>query len=556
MANALVIRRTTQLAKAQRALRAAQYVRMSTELQRYSIQNQAAAIAAYAQQRNLTIVRTYVDEGRSGLTIKRWPGLIELIEDVESGRADFDHILVYDVSRWGRFQDVDESAHHEFVCKRNGVKVTYCAEQFDNDGSLLSSIVKNIKRVMAAEYSRELGVKVHAGHCRIAGLGYRVGGPLTFGLYREMVNDKKRSKGKLAKGECKALKTDRVRLRPGSDEEVAVVRSIFHQFVVERKTNVEIARQLNLASIVNHHGRPWTDIMVQAILKNEIYVGNLVYNRTSRRLGQKLVNNPRQTWIRCTGAVDPIVDLGLFERAQTIMSNRYIVLSEDEMLRRLRLTLARKGKLSDGIIRNTAGLPSTQSYVKHFGSIRKAYALIGYKASRDCAWYDARQHWSDVLAGLAARVAEALKADLGIPVEITDGPSLSLRRRQQLRFQVVRHLATKGGNHAAQWRAHRPKPDDGFFVALRLNASNIEIQDYVLVRVVDCPKYLTLSDGSLARHKAVRVETRGRTDRRDKDEAHIVQPCRASQANAKEQARETRPAQNQERPRAALTDRR
>ncbi|MFG3592401.1 recombinase family protein [Bradyrhizobium sp. RDI18] len=157
---------------------------MSIELQRYSIQNQAAAIAAYAQQRNLTIVRTYVDEGCSGVRINGRAGLIELIEDVYSGNADFDHILLYDVSRWGRFQDVDESAHYEFICKRNGIKVAYCAEQFDNDGRLLSSIVKNIKRVMAAEYSREPGVKVHAGHCRIAGLGYRVGGPLTFGLYQ------------------------------------------------------------------------------------------------------------------------------------------------------------------------------------------------------------------------------------------------------------------------------------------------------------------------------------------------------------------------------------
>jgi predicted site-specific integrase-resolvase len=184
MVNALVVRRNTQLAKAQKALRAAQYVRMSTDLQRYSTQNQAAAIAAYAQQRNLTIVRTYVDEGRSGVRINRRPGLIELIKDVQSGNTAFEHILVYDVSRWGRFQDVDESAHYEFVCRRSGVKVAYCAEQFENDGSLLSSILKNIKRVMAAEFSRELGVKVHTGHCRIASLGYRVGGPLTFGLAR------------------------------------------------------------------------------------------------------------------------------------------------------------------------------------------------------------------------------------------------------------------------------------------------------------------------------------------------------------------------------------
>jgi len=117
MANSLVVRKGTSLAKRVRALRAAQYVRMSTDYQRYSIQNQAAAIAAYAQQKNLTIVRTYVDEGRSGLRIKGRAGLIELIDDVQSGRAEFDHILVYDVSRWGRFQDVDKSAHYEFVCK-------------------------------------------------------------------------------------------------------------------------------------------------------------------------------------------------------------------------------------------------------------------------------------------------------------------------------------------------------------------------------------------------------------------------------------------------------
>jgi DNA invertase Pin-like site-specific DNA recombinase len=40
-------------------LRAAQYVRMSTDLQRYSTENQAATIAAYAARHNLTIVRTY-----------------------------------------------------------------------------------------------------------------------------------------------------------------------------------------------------------------------------------------------------------------------------------------------------------------------------------------------------------------------------------------------------------------------------------------------------------------------------------------------------------------
>src|SRR6266545_2846505 len=185
MANALVVRKT-QVPTSQKTFRAAQYVRMSTDYQKYSIENQAAMIAAYARLNKLSIVRTYRDEGESGLNIKNRAGLTQLLEDVRSGNADFGHILVYDVSRWGRFQDIDESAHYEFVCKQNGIKVAYCAEQFLNDGSLLSSIVKNIKRVMAAEYSRELGVKVHTGQSRVAALGYRVGGPLTFGLRREL----------------------------------------------------------------------------------------------------------------------------------------------------------------------------------------------------------------------------------------------------------------------------------------------------------------------------------------------------------------------------------
>jgi hypothetical protein len=128
---------------------------MSTDKQRYSIQNQAAVIATYAHARNLKIVRTYADEGESGLRIKNRAGLRQLIRDISGGEADYGHLLVYDVSRWGRFQDTDESAHYEFICKQAGVKVEYCAEQFDNDGSMLSSIVKNLKRVMAAEYTSE-----------------------------------------------------------------------------------------------------------------------------------------------------------------------------------------------------------------------------------------------------------------------------------------------------------------------------------------------------------------------------------------------------------------
>src|SRR6266576_7351196 len=162
MVNALVVRKI-QLPTSQKTFRAAQYVRMSTDYQRYSIENQAAVIAAYAQLHDLSIIRTYCDEGESGLKLKNRAGLAQLLNDVSSDQTDFEFILVYDVSRWGRFQDVDESAYYEFICKEAGIRVLYCAEQFENDGSLASAIHKTLRRGMAGEFSRDLSTKVFVG---------------------------------------------------------------------------------------------------------------------------------------------------------------------------------------------------------------------------------------------------------------------------------------------------------------------------------------------------------------------------------------------------------
>src|SRR5678809_364154 len=151
--------RSSPTLSSQDTIRAVEYVRMSTEHQQYSTENQSDVIRQYAQRRGMSIVRTYADSGKSGLRIDGRDGLKQLIHNVETGQADFQAILVYDVSRWGRFQDADESAYYEYVCRRANVQVHYCAEPFENDGSVISAIVKNLKRAMAAEYSRELSSK-------------------------------------------------------------------------------------------------------------------------------------------------------------------------------------------------------------------------------------------------------------------------------------------------------------------------------------------------------------------------------------------------------------
>jgi len=108
---------------------------MSDEAQQYSVDNQKAAIAEYAARHGFTIVKTYVDLGKSGAVAKHRAGLGELLSDVTSGDVDYKAILVYDVSRWGRFPNSDEAAHYEFLCSNAGIPLHYCAEQFPNDGT-------------------------------------------------------------------------------------------------------------------------------------------------------------------------------------------------------------------------------------------------------------------------------------------------------------------------------------------------------------------------------------------------------------------------------------
>ena len=301
--------------------RAVEYVRMSTEHQRYSTENQSDVIRQYAAKRGIEIVRTYADAGKSGLRLEGRDALKRLIEDVQQGRADFTTILVYDVSRWGRFQDADESAYYEYICKRAGIAVQYCAEQFDNDGSPVSTIVKGVKRAMAGEYSRELSTKVFAGQCRLIELGFRQGGAPGFGLRRCLIDQGATVKGRLARGEHKSIQTDRVILVPGPEEEIEIVRWIYRSFTNDGKSEREIATELNERRIPTDLDRPWTRATVHQVLINEKYIGNNVWNRSSFKLKKKHVRNSPDTWLRAKGVFEPIVDHDVFEAAQAVIAN-------------------------------------------------------------------------------------------------------------------------------------------------------------------------------------------------------------------------------------------
>jgi hypothetical protein len=153
-----------------------------------------------------------------------------------------------------------------------------------------------------------------------------MGGAVAYGLQRVLVDEKSLPKAVLGAGERKCLTTEHVRIHPGSVGEVAIVRWIFREFV-QGKTEKRIARKLNARGVLNNHGRPWNRAFIGFILKNEAYIGNLLYNRSIKKLGEKRTHNPANVWIRSEGCVEPIIDREVFLRAQKIMRERRVDIS-------------------------------------------------------------------------------------------------------------------------------------------------------------------------------------------------------------------------------------
>lgn len=483
-------------------IRAAQYVRMSTEHQQYSTNNQADKILEYAQHRNIEIVRTYADEGKSGLSLDGRASLQRLIADAESGQADFSLVLVYDVSRWGRFQDADEAAFYEYKLKRKGIHVAYVAEQFENDGSPVSTIVKGVKRAMAGEYSRELSTKVFAGQCRLIELGFRQGGLAGYGLRRVLVDQTGSIKSELSRGEHKSLQTDRVILMPGPDPEVQIVNQIYRQFNDEGIAESEIAARLNGQGLRTDLDRNWTRATVREVLTNEKYVGNNVYNRISFKLKKHRIVNQPDMWIKKEGAFEAIVEPEVFYMAQGIIRARARRFSNVELIDKLRNLYQHRGFLSGLIIDEEEGMPSSAAYIHRFGSLIRAYEAVGFTPDRDYQFLEVNKFLRKLHPGIISQTEREI-ARLGGSV-VRDPATDLLRINQEFSISVVLARCQTHDNGRHRWKVRFDTslaPD--ITVAVRLNQPNQAPLDYYLLPRLD----FGLPRISLAEHNGIEFES-------------------------------------------------
>ena len=448
-------------------VQAAEYVRMSTDHQQYSTENQHDAIQRFADAHGMTIVRSFTDAGKSGVGIQGRDALQDLLRTVESGQANFSTILVYDVSRWGRFQEPDEGAYYEFRCIRANITVQYCAEHFPTDNAPMSAVMKSLKRAMAGEYSRELSAKVFAGQCRLITLGYRQGGTPGYGLRRQLLDQHGQPKAILARGERKSFQLERVILTPGPELEVATVRRVYHCFTVDHQPEAQIAALLNNEGVQTEMGRPWTRGTVHELLTNEKYIGNNLYNRTSTKLQRPRVVNKQTEWVRRNNAYEPIIDAEVFAKAQQIINERDHRYTDEELLQHLRDLLSHHGMLSGLIINESAGMPSTATYANRFQSLRRAYELIGYTPARDYSYLAINQalrnlhgehvtHITDELTRAGANVHRSQNTDLlTINEEFTVALSIARCRAlhdEEYRWVISRTWYAKNENKKTRLR--------------------------------------------------------------------------------------------------------
>ena len=355
----------------------AYYRHSAQDRQENSIPIQREQVRQFAAENGIEIIKEFADHGKSGLSTEGRDNFKRMLEMVVDTTIDFKYILVLDVSRWGRFQDIDMSAHYRALCKKYGREVVYTTIGFPKEDDPMHFMQLNFEGYRAATYSRELSGKVFRGCVKIAQQGFRAGAQAPYGLARLLLDEQHNPVQILKPGQRKSIQNQRVTLTPGDKKEQAVIKRIFHDFVYERITPKEIADQLNKNRIASRGGGKWDGSSVLSVLKNELYVGTMVYNKTASRLQARTKHNPKDMWIRTEDAFEAVVDKDTFYRAQKILERqeeeRKRLYSREDMLEKLNDLYQLYGVIRAKQIAARKNMVSVHAYTREFSSLDMAY---------------------------------------------------------------------------------------------------------------------------------------------------------------------------------------
>lgn len=279
-------------------LRVAAYCRVSTDKddQTNSLISQRKYFADYITHHDDWVLSdVYYDEGISGTQTKKRAGFNAMIEEAMQGEIDL--ILTKEVCRFAR-NTVDTLSYTRKL-KDNGVGVIFTIDNIDtrdSDGELRLTIMASI----AQEESRKTSERVKWGQKR------RMEQGIVFG--RNLIGYNVRN-GELAINE----------------EEVPVVRAIFHKYTNEGKGTHVIARELSEEGLRPKRVKLWSATVILRALRNEKYVGDLCQKKTftpNYLTHAKKYNRGNEEMVYLKDHHEPIIDRDLWNRTQEELLRR------------------------------------------------------------------------------------------------------------------------------------------------------------------------------------------------------------------------------------------
>ncbi|MBK8270668.1 MAG: recombinase family protein [Planctomycetes bacterium] len=354
----------------------AYYRHSAQDRQENSVAIQQEQVQQWAQANGVEIIHEFSDRGKSGLTAEGRDGFNDMMENWVKLRDDFQFVLCLDVSRWGRFQDIDLSATYSADCKRHGKQVIYTTLGKPKPNDQLYQVYVQFERFRAAQYSKELSDKVFRGCVKISQQGYWAGGKPPYGFRRMLLDEARHPVQILAPGQRKSIQNQRVTLAEGDTGQVLAIRRIFQEFTETLRTTWEIAHGLNRDGIASPSGSAWDGARVRHILINERYVGTMIYNKTTQKLKTPTRHNPKSDWVKTERAFGAIIDREVFDRAQAVLAQTKLRYTPEFMLVQLERLLGEHDMLRPSLLRSDAVTPSATTYAKRFLSLDCAYQQV------------------------------------------------------------------------------------------------------------------------------------------------------------------------------------
>jgi hypothetical protein len=223
---------------------------------------------------------------------------------------------------------------------------------------------------------------------------------------------------------------------------------------------------------------------VHQILINEKYIGNNIWNRTSFKLKKKHVRDGPETWLRSDGAFEAIVERSVFEAAQAIIQERSRRFSDDELLVVLSRLLREAGYLSGFIIDESDAGPSSAVYRSRFGSLLRAYQLVGFNPGRDYCYVQINRHLRRMYPDVHARVVAGIERSGGTVLTDPATDLMTINGEFTMSLVIARSRRTQAGSLRWHIRLDTSLLPD-LTVAVRMNPANVEPLDYYLLPAID-----------------------------------------------------------------------